>query len=133
MKKILIIYFVLFYPIEIFSAINEYKTDVYFANGILTSPRSAIYNANEVLKPEIISLYSSLEDYNKHIGEVGYSYNATTESTLGDGLESMLQKFDWDGLLDYFSPSHLTDVKRHVEKYKNSILAGHRVLVVAHS
>jgi len=46
MKKILIIYFVLFYPIEIFSAINEYKTDVYFANGILTSPRSAIYNLN---------------------------------------------------------------------------------------
>ena len=38
----------------LFSAIDEYKTDVYFGNGILTKIDDAQYNAEKVLEPAII-------------------------------------------------------------------------------
>ncbi len=132
MKKILILVFICLYPVQVFSAINEYKIDVYFANGILTKDSDARKNALEILRPEIIEKIGYSE-YKRDIGEVGYSYNQTTESQLGDSLEAMLQKFDWDNLLDYFYYEHFTDVRGHVEKYKSRILLGHKVLVVAHS
>ncbi len=46
MKKLLLLFFIWIYPVFSFGAVDEYLIDVYYANGILTSPRSAIYNLN---------------------------------------------------------------------------------------
>jgi hypothetical protein len=112
-----------------FSAVNEYKTDVYFANGIKTEKRDAIYNT-VILRKAIIQKYGNNE-YKIRIGEVGYSYNQT--EGFWDVIESFFQKADWDGALDYMFYKHHVDVEQHVIKYKNRILEGHKVLVVAHS
>ncbi|WP_373033124.1 hypothetical protein [Sulfurovum sp.] len=47
MKKILLLLIIL--PVLAFSAIDERKTDVYFANGILTKEKDARSNANDIL------------------------------------------------------------------------------------
>ena len=134
MKELLFLLLVWIYPIVSFSAINECLTDVYFANGILTKEEDAQYNAEKVLKPAILEKKygGNIEEFNKHIGEVGYSYNET-HGEGWDYLETALQKLDWDWLLSRFSPSHDADVEAQVTKYKSSIINGHKVLVVAHS
>ncbi len=94
MRKIFLL--LIFLSTFAFSAIDECKTDVYFGNGILTSPRQAFSNAEDVLKPAIIEK-PSLNYYNNHIGKVDYAYN-TTQGQIPDLLESLLQKLGWDGL-----------------------------------
>jgi hypothetical protein len=123
-----------------FSAIDECKTDVYFANGILTDEDTAIYNALQVLKPAIQSLYGTEAEMKKYIGRVWYAYNETFEFNQ-DMFESGLQitniqsYIDWwaSKLLGYKSSIHAANLKNQVEQYKASILDGHKVLVVAHS
>jgi len=73
MKRIILLLIIL--SSFVFSAINEYKTDVYFANGIFTSPDASKSNTI-LLRDEIIEKYGYTE-YKKRIGEVGYSYNQT--------------------------------------------------------
>ncbi len=114
----------------LFSAIDEYKTDIYFANGIFTVIDDAQYNVEKVLDLAIIEKLG-YDEYKRRIGEVGYSYNQT--EGLWDIIEAMFQRFDWDDALDYMLYNHHVDVERHVIKYKNRILQGHKVLVVAHS
>lgn len=124
----ILLYFVLLSSIA-FSTINEYKTDVYFANGIFTKDEDAKKNS-ELLEYQI-KIKFGIVYFNKNIGEVGYSYNQT--EGFWDVIEAMFQRFDWDGALDYMFEKHHADVEQHVIKYKNRILAGHKVLVVAHS
>jgi len=76
MKNLHFMLLVLLYPLISFATINEYKTDVYFGNGILTTPEQAFYNAEKVLKPAIIEKMG-FPYYNKHIGKVSYAYNDT--------------------------------------------------------
>ena len=103
----------------VFSAIDDCKTDVYFGNGILTEDSDAKDNA--YLLEESIKQKFGLPYFNKKIGKVDYAYNETHEMVL-DGLESALQKFDWDLLLSIISSSHGRDLDRQVKKYKNSIM-----------
>jgi hypothetical protein len=129
-KNLLILFFIFLYPIKSLSAINEYKTDVYFANGIFTENEDARKNARDILKSAIIEKYGDNE-YKRRIGEVGYSYNQT--EGIWDVIESLFQKLDWDGALDFMLYKHHVDVDEHVKKYQDRILQGHKVLVVAHS
>ena len=72
-----------------FSAIDECKTDVYFANGILTKQRIAIRNAGILEKA--IKQRLGIDYYNKNIGKVDYAYNRSN-GTIIDLLESLVQK-----------------------------------------
>jgi len=129
MKKLLLLFVLLFNPLIAFAEINECKTDVYFANGILTKQQSAIDNA--LLLEDAIKQKFGIAYYTQKIGKVDYAYNQT-QGFLPDGIETFLQKFGWQALADTIIPTHAPDLKGQIDKYKTSIEAGHKVLVVAH-
>lgn len=129
--KFLLFLLTLLYPILSFGNTNDCKTDVYFANGILTKRYAAKYDAEVILAPAIKNMLGT-DKFNKQIGKVAYSYNETN-GFLPDGLETFLQKFGWQALLDKFGASHGSDLSNQIDAYKASINAGHKVLAVAHS
>ena len=140
MKKLLLLFLVLLFPIVSFSAIDECKTDIYYANGITTKDTDAQYVAERILEPTILKekFNDDEVEMKKHIGEIGYSYNQTN-GFFYDGMETYLQKLDiqiyvdlWLRLKGYIS-THLEDVEEHIKKYSNRIKLGHKVLVIAHS
>ncbi len=117
-----------------FAGIDERKIDIYFANGIDTSPRAAAIIVKEVLRPAIEKeFYQNEKEMKKRIGKVALSYNQTVGFKT-DIWESIVQKVDILNLVDLmFATRHEDDVKTQVKAYKESIESGHRVLVVAHS
>jgi len=95
MKKLLLLFLVWVYPVVGFSAIDECKTDIYYANGIMTKDTDAQYVAERILEPTILKERfndDEVEMY-EHIGEVGYSYNQTN-GFFFDGMETYFQKLD---------------------------------------
>jgi len=142
MKKIFLLLIVL--SSFVFSAIDEYKTDVYFGNGILTKEQTASRNAG-ILEDAMIAK-DGMDYYNKNIAKVTYAYNRTDGAVI-DLLESLLQKVDGTGLVSIHKyaevaallaglmtqKAHDADLKLQEEHYKDSIKNGHKVLVVAHS
>ena len=132
MKFILII--CLFYPILALAEIDERKIDIYFANGIDTSPEDARFSVREILAPAIKKeFYQNEEEMERYIGKVALSYNQTVDFGA-DIWESIVQKIDILNLVDLmFDTLHKTDVNKQVQTYKKSIQSGHRILVIAHS
>jgi len=59
MKKLFLLFFICLYPSIGFSAINEYKTDVYFANGIFTKKRQKKGQATLIYLPLYYILFNS--------------------------------------------------------------------------
>ena len=140
MKKLLLLFLVWVYPVVGFSVIDECKTDIYYANGILAEEEDVRLNTLDLLSPIIESnIYGAEEEMKKHIGEVGYSYNQTSGNMPQDGWETYMQKFGLQGFIDWwlalkgYITTHLEDVEEHIKKYSNRIKLGHKVLVVAHS
>ncbi len=140
MRKLLLLFLIWVYPIVGFSAIDECKTDIYYANGITTKRDDAKYVAERILGPTILKEKFNGDEtkMKKHIGEVGFSYNQTNGFVF-DGMETYSQKLDiqiyidlWLRLKGYIS-THLEDVEEHIKKYSNRIKLGHKVLVIAHS
>ena len=138
MKKIFLLLLLL--ASSAFSAIDERKTDVYFANGILTSPDAS--KANTILLRDSIIEKYNLDYYNRKIGKVDYAYNSTHGWGLGDLIESLLQKLSLHEVVDGIvgniyntltQNAHSSDLSLQVANYKKSIQLGHKVLVVAHS
>ena len=80
-----------------FSAVDECKTDVYFANGILTKEGDAEDNA-KLLEKAIIKKFG-LDYYYKDIGKVDYAYNQTVGKKLGL-WESAYQILDLQSFVD---------------------------------
>jgi hypothetical protein len=160
MKKIILLLITIFSFSS--ATIDECKTDVYFSNGILTTPRQASSNAEIVLKPAIIEKLG-IDKYNKSIGKVDYAYNSTlspskdmyeaylqlkAEGGVNAFQEFMLNHFplvellagdDVKNLLDekvhekMIKEVHDADLAKQVKKYKDSIDSGHGVVVIAHS
>jgi hypothetical protein len=138
MKKLLLV-LILMVPLSTMAQINECKTDIYFANGILTIEPSAKDNAY-LLKQSVKKSFNSLNQYNKEIGKVDYAYNTTVGEKL-DLWESAYQILDLQSYVDAGYAAivedkatiHEIDLSKQVTKYENSIKAGHKVLVVAHS
>jgi len=70
--------------------IDEYKTDVYFSNGILTEHNSSVANTLLLRDSIKIKRYSgSTKEMKKHIGKVKEAYNETHFEGLGDLAESL--------------------------------------------
>ena len=125
------IIFFLFLNISfLFSAIDERRADIYFANGISTKQKVASENSL-LLERKIIQTYG-LTYYNNSINTIAYAYNHTN-GKLPDLGESLLQKIGWQGLTDLLTSDHGRDLEKQITRYKESILSGHKVLVVAHS
>jgi len=149
MKKILLLLLVWIYSLVGFAdciIIDEYKTDVYFANGILTNEGNASANTQLLLRTIIDTRYNGDEDeMYRHIGKIKEAYNETHFAGLGDLAESLAQKLGIQGHIDdlaaFFSPfsllifetSHSRNLETQINAYKTSIQSGHKVLVVAHS
>ena len=98
MKKLLLLLIVLSsfaFP----TIIDEYKTDVYFGNGILTEDEDAEINAG-ILEDAIIEKLGSLKSFN--IGKVDYAYNRTV-SKGWDLFESFYQVVNLQGFVDFVS------------------------------
>ena len=129
MKKLLLVFVLMLNPLVSFADSNECKTDVYFANGIMTKDWQAIDNA-KILKVAIKNMLG--DSYTQKIGKVAYSYNET-HGFLSDGIETVYQKFGWVGLSDLFGASHGRVLSEQIEAYQASITAEYKVLVVAHS
>jgi hypothetical protein len=123
--------------------IDEYKTDVYFANGILTEHNSSVANTLLLRDSIKVKRYSgSTKEMKKHIGKVKEAYNETHFAGFGDLIESLLQKLSYQEFFDdviniltlgLFETSHDRNLETQVNAYKESIESGHKVLVVAHS
>ena len=99
MKKLLLFTLIWLYPVISFSAIDERKTDIYFANGIKTSDAEAKENAEKILEPAIKKgLFESNETkMYTYIGKFDYAYNNTHDMFIDedggfDLFESFLQK-----------------------------------------
>ena len=93
MKNIIILLILVLFPIVGFSSIDEYKTDVYFANGIDMDEGNA--TANTLLLENSIKekfYKNSAIEMNKYIAKVAESYNHTDNIVL-DFWESILWRY----------------------------------------
>jgi len=132
MKSILLFFIITLFTTTLFAQIDERKTDVYFANGILTESIGADNNAILLEKAIRNETYAgNITEYEKHIAKVTTAYNST-HGFLPDGIETFFQKFGWTALNDLFSV-HGADLSKQVAKYRDSISSRHSVFVVAHS
>ncbi len=143
MKLLLLLFLFILYPLASFAEIDERKTDVYFANGILTNEKNA--TSNTVLLEDAIRLKfynDNPMEMDKKIGKVTEAYNSTHGWGIGDLIESLLQKLSLHEVVDGIvgniyntltQNAHSSDLSLQVANYKKSIQLGHKVLVVAHS
>ena len=124
--------------------INEYKSDLYYANGIMIGETKK--QANSTWKNKIDDLFSNNQDMiNKSIN-TKVSYNAS-ENLFDDLYEAFLQSGNEQGWLTFskYIPTYYGDkipdsVNTHrpnlvtqINAYKESIKLGHGVIVIAHS
>jgi hypothetical protein len=134
MKKLFLIFLFIFNPIVTFANINGCKTDVYFANGILTEKKDTIYYTDLLEKSIKKNLYANnKEEMSKHIGKVRYMYNSTNYFGLHDLGETLRQKLDLNTFYDFIGDVHGRDLATQITAYNTSVEAGNKVLVVAHS
>lgn len=139
MKKLLLL-FVFFISFLNAIEIDEDKTDVYFANGILTDESNATANTLLLRDSIRIKRYNdNASEMKKHIGKVKEAYNHT-RGEKPDLAESGLQMFELQERFDTWLREeiglisiHQEDLDTQVAHYKDSIKSGHKVLVVAHS
>ena len=124
---------ILFILIIVFGTLYAKPTDVYFANGILTSKEQAKQNAklltDLLARPDIPKVY--------------VAYNHTFDSHFVKGgpdlFESLLQKLSVMKRIDMWLSNdervtvHQYDLNKQISAFKNSINEGRKVLVVAHS
>ncbi|MFT7861115.1 MAG: hypothetical protein ABXS93_09325, partial [Sulfurimonas sp.] len=162
MKRLFFVFIFVITPVILSATIDERKTDVYFVNGILTTPEEAFNSVETMLKPAIIEKYG-MNYYNQHISKVDYAYNTTLDRSK-DMYEAYMQLSEEDPDFipklqsfwgRFFSNNaikdinaeiadakvyetmikevHDADLQKQIESYKSSIDSGHGVVVVAHS
>ena len=81
MKTTILFRLILIYSVNSSASSSICKTDIYYANGILTKDYQAKYNAEQIIEPAIKKMYTPLE-YSERIGKVGYAYNETYGAIL---------------------------------------------------
>jgi len=143
---IVIAFFVLLPATILAENIDECKSDLYFANGIMM--KYSEKNALKMWKKEVKKLLASRPEIFTRIANRKMSYNAS-EGFLDDLLESFEQvmnnEWGWQDFSVYFANylkihgvqelafQHNIDLDRQITAYKNSIKLGHNVIVIAHS
>ncbi len=128
--------------------IDESKVDLYYANGIMID--MTITKAKHELrwKDTVKKLFLSNPEEYKKIANAKISYNAS-QGFLDDLFEATEQAISNEWGWEEFSKqlrtfletvnvqesydSHIPDLTKQVEAYKESIKLGHGVIVVAHS
>ena len=163
MKKLLLALIFIFSSLHSENApseINEYKVDLYYANGIMIIESER--DAKKDWRREANRLLINHPDLLKHIGEIDVAYNIS-HGFAADIWEAFLQKTNlelgykvgWEAFKKMTSSvryvgkaikvltkagekansmlQHDGTLKKHIKKYEESIKAGHGVVVVAHS
>ncbi len=156
MKNLKLFFIILLFSSHIIAEnIDEYKTDIYFANGVGAVSYKNSYIQGEERILEYIIENSSIE---KYIGEYDLAFN-TGHGVVLDFYEAWLQyidenpsaKFGWEaftvamgratviggGAIELSKAVVLKheadDISKQVTAYEESIKSGHGVLVLAHS
>ncbi|WP_324171312.1 cadherin domain-containing protein [Sulfurimonas sp.] len=159
MKKLIIL--ILLFTLSLFAEptnepINEYKSDIYFANGVGATSREKSYMQGEVVYDNYIDNDLQIEDF---VGKYDLAFN-TGRGPISDYSEAWFQYLDenaiynvgWNAFTEAISRAtgpiiggalklteetikHLeqNDINTQVEAYRQSIYNGHKVIVIAHS
>jgi len=126
--------------------INECKSDLYYANGIMI--KDSENKAREIWEEKVVEIFSNNQEVFNKLGKISVSYNAS-QGFLDDLFESfeqvMSNEWGWNAFSGYFRTyleqkgiQDLVDLHRpnlttQVNAYKQSIKDGHGVIVIAHS
>ena len=140
-----IIIFVLSVTLLSANAINECKSDLYYANGIMM--KYSEKKALQMWQKEAKNLLSVFPEY-KSIEKIDMAYNVS-QGFLDDLLEAfeqmMSNEWGWAEFTAFFTVyltehniqedwvPHIKDLSKQVTSYTQSIANGHGVIVVAHS
>ncbi len=153
MKKIIVkIFILLLATLPLSSAVNEYTTDLYFANGMFGEDEATEQRIWEIYVENLKSNNSFL---NIQTTNVKVAYNASELWGIGDALEVLFQNFIGDTISyvklhdqfkEYVEENNLievlnalsqsfnfSDLAIQISSYKEDIRNGHAVVVVAHS
>lgn len=141
----IILFFFIISSFILSGEINEYKTDLYYANGIMMKESEA--NALHKWKSKFNYLLINNKTYDK-VSDIKISYNVS-QGFLDDLLESFEQvttnEWDWQKFTAYYTifletsgiqedwRPHFNNLNTHVDNYKNSIKNGHNVIIISHS
>lgn len=131
---------------SLFASIDEYKSDLYYANGIMINDSEE--KATEIWQIEIEGLFENKQDSYENLERIQNSYNRS-QGFFDDLFESLEQKisneFGWKQLSAHVTAfltlhniqddwnAHTDDLIKQVTSYKQSIKDGHGVIVIAHS
>jgi len=139
MTRLLFLCLIWLYPLSSFGAINEYLTDVYYANGMNVDEGNATASTHLLELSILEKIHNgNIKEFKQEIGKVQEAYNSTHGFAF-DLIESFMQKLDLQFLIDWYAllkahiSSHLEDIREQINAYKSSIKSGHKVLAVAHS
>ena len=136
--------------------IDEYKVDLYYANGILIEFEKDV--AEEIWLTKAFDLLANNPEQSRHIQDYKVAYNHSNGVT-SDLFESFLQKAEAEpgykvtfeafklfiatklkhaddllGLAEQANNSvEATDLSEQVKAYKDSIKNGHGIIVISHS
>ena len=157
MKKFIILLLAFLLSSNLFAeAINEYKSDIYFANGVGAGSRESSFNQGLYQYEDYIASKPKITNY---VGEYNLAFN-TGRGPIMDFSEAWFQYIDenpgykvgWDAFKAALSRSigsvvggtvelseqfirylEQNNVDTQVKAYRQSIYDGHRVIVIAHS
>ncbi len=131
---------------SLFASIDEYKSDLYYANGIMMNDSEE--KATEIWQIKIEEVLKNKQESYKKLEKIQNSYNRS-QFFFDDLFESLEQKmsneFGWKQLTAYVTAFltthniqedwrvHGDDLDQQVKNYKQSIRDGHGVIVIAHS
>ncbi len=144
MKIIILLFAVL--SSFLFASINEYKSDLYYANGIMINISEK--EATKIWDQKVKELFLDKQESYKKLERIQVSYNRS-QGFFDNLFESLEQKisneFGWKevseavrwyletkGYQESFD-AHTPDLAKQVASYKQSIKDGHGVIVIAHS
>jgi hypothetical protein len=157
MKRYIILLLTLFLSSHLFAeAINEYKSDIYFANGVGAVSRESSFNQGLYQYEDYIASKPKITNY---VGKYDLAYNIG-RGIVSDFAEAWFQYIDenpgykvgWDAFKAALSRSigsvvggtvelseqfirylEQNNVDTQVKAYRQSIYDGHKVIVLAHS
>ena len=130
------------------SNIDECKSDLYYANGIMINMEVDRYVHEEQWLEKITDMFIDNQEAFNKLGSIKVSYNAS-QGFFDDIFESfeqvMSNEWGWSAFSSYFRTYlelkgyqesldlHRPNLTTQVEAYKQSIKDGHGVIVIAHS
>jgi hypothetical protein len=130
---------------SLLSNIDECKSDLYYANGIMM--KESRVNAKIAWQIKVLEIFAKNPEKLNKLANINISYN-TSQGFIDDLFESFEQivsnEWNWKALSLYIrvylqthniqaSDLHRPDLTAQVNAYKQSIKDGHGVIAIAHS